>query len=314
MSPDAATGLRPTRAAARSAGLPADHPAEASAVPGAAAAPAGHRRRRHLAFAVLVLLVLLSVLVPALAPADLLTADLAVSRQPPSPSHWFGTDQAGHDLLVRCLQGLRVSLLIAVVSAVGAAAIGIVLGTLAASLGGWVDGLLMRLTDTVNALPQLMIGVVIVALFSGSIPALVAAVALTHWPAIARVVRAEAVVVAGSQWVDAARLAGLPRTRVWANHLLPAVARQTSTAVLVMVPHAVWHESTLSFLGLGLPPTAASLGVLLEQARGEVLIGNWWMLLFPAGLLIVATLAFGGLGRRGHSVRGASLATTGPPR
>lgn len=255
----------------------------------------------------LTLLAVLAIMVPALAPDAWLAAELSVSRQPPSLTHWFGTDQAGHDLLVRCLQGLRISLLIAMVSAATAAAIGIVLGTLAAAVGGWVDAVLMRLTDTVNALPQLMIGVIIVALFSGSIPALVAAVALTHWPAIARVVRAEAVVVAQSQWVDAARLAGLPPWRTWANHLLPAVARQTTTAVLVMVPHAVWHESTLSFLGLGLPPTAASLGVLLEQARGEVLLGNWWMLVFPAGLLVAATLAIAALGRGGPSVRGATI-------
>lgn len=266
------------------------------------------RSRSRLAGAsVLVLLALLAITVPALAPDTLLTADLTVSRQAPSAAHWFGTDQAGHDLLVRSLQGLRISLLIAVLSAVAAAVIGVLLGT-AAALGGWLDAVLMRLTDTVNALPQLMVGVVIVALYAGSLPALVAAVALTHWPAIARVVRAEAAVVATSGWVDAAYLAGMSRLRVWSVHLLPAVSRQTWTAVVVMVPHAIWHESTLSFLGVGLPPEAPSLGVLLEQARGEVLLGNWWMLLFPAGLLMLTTLAIAVVGRSGRSGRGVNSA------
>lgn len=243
---------------------------------------------------VLALLVLLAVLGPVLIPS---AVDLGAALQAPSAGHWAGTDHAGRDLLVRVAEGLRVSLAIAALSALMSVLIGVLVGAAAASLGRWADALLMRSGDAVSALPHLVLGLVIVAMYPGSVVAIVASIALTHWPTVARLVRAEALAVRRSQYADAARLAGASRWHLLRRHLVPAALPQALVAVMLLLPHAVFHESTLSFFGVGLQPTEASLGTLLAQARSDVLLGAWWSLLAPAGALALTTLAVGGVGR-----------------
>lgn len=226
------------------------------------------------------------------------TADFARALQPPSAAHWFGTDHSGHDLFVRTADGLRISLLIAAACAATATIIGAVIGAAAATVGGRTDTVLMRATDTVNALPHLLLGIVIVALFPGSLPAIIASITLTHWPQVARLVRAQILAVRSADYVEAAYLWGASRGHVFRHHLLPAAAPQALIALLMLLPHAIWHESTLSFLGLGLSPDRASLGTLLEMARGDLLTGAWWTLAAPAGALVVTTLAVAGIAAR----------------
>ncbi len=154
----------------------------------------------------------------------------------------------------------------------------------------------MRAVDGVNALPHLLLGIVIVALFRGSLPAIIASIALTHWTQVARIARSEVLGVRGREYIDAAHLAGAGRSHVMRHHLAPAAAGQALIAVVLLLPHAIWHETTLSFLGLGLPPHQPSLGTLLQEARSTLLLGGWWTLLFPSLLLVAATLAVAGIG------------------
>lgn len=246
------------------------------------------------AWIVLGLIVIAAVGIPALAGEQV--ADFAAALRPPGTAHWAGTDHSGYDLLVRTAEGLRVSLLIAAICAVVATALGLVIGVTAALLGGWFDAIVMRLVDGFNALPHLVVGIVIAAMWRGAPLAIIASIALTHWPAVARVVRAELLAVTDAGWVQTSRLAGASRWFVARRHLLPAVTGQALVAMVMLLPHAVWHESTLSFLGVGLSPDQASLGTLLSQARGDVLTGAWWTLVFPAAALIVTALAFAAAG------------------
>ncbi|MFC0314846.1 ABC transporter permease [Gordonia phosphorivorans] len=216
--------------------------------------------------------------------------DFANALQPPSSSHLAGSDHFGHDLLARTVTGLRTSLAIAAVCALLSAAIGAAIGVAAASWGGWFDAIVMRLVDGVNALPHLVLGLVIAAMWRGALVAIIASIALTHWPAVARVVRAELLSARHSGWIEQARLAGASRWFIARHHLLGAVTGQLLVALIVLVPHAIWHESTLSFLGVGLSPESASLGALLNSARGDVLTGAWWTLAVPGIALIVAAL------------------------
>lgn len=246
------------------------------------------------ALAVFALVVGYALLVPlVLGPSG--HGDLAASRLGPSGRHWFGTDAAGHDLFVRIAEGLRVSLLIAAVCALASTVLGLVVGLAAAVRGGLVDAVLMRLTDAVNALPHLLLGIVVVALFRGSIPAIIASIVVTHWSAIARLVRAEAITARHQEFVEAAYLAGASRWDVLRRHLLPASIGQAVIGVTLLLPHAIWHESALSFLGLGLSPDRPSLGTLLAQSRGEMLLGGWWTLVWPAVPLVAVTIAVSGL-------------------
>ncbi|AMO63339.1 binding-protein-dependent transport system inner membrane protein [Mycolicibacterium phlei] len=219
-------------------------------------------------------------------------ADFSAALQPPSAKHLLGTDHSGYDLLVRCAEALRISLVIAAVCALAATVLGLLIGIASALAGGWVDALVMRLVDGFNALPHLVVGIVIAAMWRGAPLAIIASIALTHWPAVARVVRAELLAVADAGWVQTSRLAGASRWFVARRHLVPAVTGQALVAMIMLLPHAIWHESTLSFLGVGLSPDRASLGTLLGEARGDVFTGAWWTLAVPAAALIVTALAF----------------------
>lgn len=248
------------------------------------------------AIAVLTVIAVYALVVPMLTGTNPGLTDFAAAYQPPSGSHWFGTDLAGRDLFVRTAAGLRVSLVIAAVCAVASAVLGVAVGVAAGALGGWVDRIVMRLVDGINALPHLLLGIVVVALYPGNLVAIVASIALTHWTQVARIARAEVRAARSATYLEAARLSGATRTRIAITHLVPAAAGQGIVAVILLLPHAIWHESTLSFLGLGLPPDQASLGTLLQDARAAVLTGAWWTLLFPAAALVVTTLAVGVVG------------------
>ncbi|WP_137991800.1 ABC transporter permease [Streptomyces vilmorinianum] len=239
--------------------------------------------------------VLAVLLVPPLVPLDEQAVDLSLKLLPPSWDHPFGTDDVGRDLLLRCVYGLRISLLVGLVAALVATVIGTAVGAAAASLGGWTDRLVMRIVDAIASVPHLLLGIFIVAMFRPGVWPVIVSVALTHWLSTARIVRSEVLSLRSRPFVDAAISGGASRWRVTVRHLLPAVLPQAGLAAVLMVPHAVWHESALSFLGLGLPGHQASLGNLVQSARSSLLAGHWWPTLFPGLLLIVPPLAIAGL-------------------
>ncbi|MDT0347122.1 ABC transporter permease [Streptomyces litchfieldiae] len=245
--------------------------------------------------AVLAAAVLAVLLVPPLFPLDQQAVDLTAKLHPPSAGHPFGTDEVGRDVLLRCVYGLRVSLLVGVVAAVVASGIGLAVGCAAGALGGRADRLMMRLVDTFTAVPHLLMGIFIVAMFRPGVWPVVASVGLTHWVSTARIVRAEVLSLRARPFVDAAISGGASRLRVASRHLVPAVLPQAGLAAVLMVPHAIWHESALSFLGLGIPAHEASLGTMINGARGSLVTGDWWPTLFPGLFIVLPTLAVAGL-------------------
>ncbi|MEW2475112.1 ABC transporter permease [Micromonospora gifhornensis] len=244
---------------------------------------------------VLAVAVLACLLAPVLWPLDQSAIDLSQTRLAPSPAHPAGTDDLGRDVLLRSIYGLRVSLLVGVFAALVAAVIGGAVGALAGTLGGWVDRILMRLVDTIAAMPHLLLGIFIVAMLRPSLGAVVLSVGLTHWLSTARIVRSELLSLRHRPFIDAAVSGGAGRMRVLTRHLLPHVLPRLALATTLMIPHAVWHETALSFLGLGLPPHLASLGNMINDGRGSLLAGAWWASLTPGLVLIVVTLALAAL-------------------
>ncbi|MFD3676995.1 ABC transporter permease [Streptomyces sp. NPDC058613] len=251
--------------------------------------------RVRVSAAIVLLIALAVLLVPPLAQLDQQAVDLSAKLLPPSWAHPFGTDDVGRDLLLRCVYGLRVSLLVGLVAALVATVLGTAVGAAAGALGGWTDRLVMRAVDTLSSIPHLLLGIFIVAMFRPGVWPVVVSVAVTHWLSTARIVRAEILSLRGRPYVDAAISGGASRWRVAVRHLVPGVLPQAGLAAVLMVPHAMWHESALSFLGLGLPAHQASLGNLVQSARGSLLAGDWWPTLFPGLLLIIPTLAIAGL-------------------
>lgn len=258
--------------------------------------PRSYRTLRVRTSAVLVAATVLAVvLVPVLFPLDPQAVALGSKLLPPSWAHPLGTDDVGRDLLLRCVYGLRVSLLVGVVAALVATVIGVTVGALAGALGGWADRLVMRVVDAFTSVPHLLLGIFIVAMFRPGVWPVVISVGLTHWVSTARIVRAEVLSLRSRPYIDAAVLGGASRWRVAVRHLLPGVLPQAGLAAVLMVPHAIWHESALSFLGLGIPAHQASLGTMTQAARGSLLAGDWWPTLFPGLFIIIPTLAIAGL-------------------
>ncbi|MGK5449299.1 ABC transporter permease [Streptomyces radiopugnans] len=275
---------------------PGKVPVPASASRRGTGRPSGARVWRTRASAALTAAtVLAALLVPVVLPLDQQTVDLTAKLQPPSWEHPFGTDELGRDLLLRCVHGLRVSLLVGVVAALAATVVGIAVGSLAGALGGRTDRLVMRVVDVFASVPHLLLGIFIVAMFRPGVWPVIASVGLTHWLSTARIVRAETHSLRNRPYVDAAISGGASRWRVAVRHLLPGVLPQAGLAAVLMVPHAIWHESALSFLGLGIPAHQASLGTMTEAARGSLLAGAWWPTLWPGLFIIVPTLAIAGL-------------------
>ncbi|MET0188237.1 MAG: ABC transporter permease [Pseudonocardia sediminis] len=244
----------------------------------------------------LAVLTLAALLVPWLGGLDEGAVDYTAIRQAPSLAHPFGTDGVGRDVLLRSFAGLWVSLQVAAACAVISTVIGTLFGAASGLLGGWPDRLLMRVVDGVNAVPHLLLGIVIVALYRGSVLAVIASIGLTHWTTVARVVRSEVLSLRRRPFVDAAISGGSSRLRILRRHLLPAVVPQAVLSAVLILPHAVWHETALSFLGLGLPPHLASLGNILGEGRQAVLLGSWWIVVFPSVLLAATTLCVAGIG------------------
>lgn len=260
-------------------------------------ATAGRRpgRRPVLAVATLAVLVLAALVVPLVAQLDQQLVDLRSAGLPPSLAHPFGTDEVGRDVLLRSIYGLRVSMLVGLVAAVVSVVIGGLVGLVAGTLGGLVDRLLMRVVDGFNSLPHLLFGVFIVAMFAPGPTAVVVAVAVTHWTTAARIVRSEVLSLRGRPFVDAAISGGSTRARVIRRHFLPNLAPHLLLATVLMIPHAIWHETALSFLGLGLPPHMASLGNMINDGQRSLLAGDWWSSLFPGLLILLPTLALSAL-------------------
>lgn len=235
-------------------------------------------------------------LTPLINDTDLVLTDFANSGAAPGSEHWFGTDSKGHDVFIQVAASLRISLFIAIVTAICSAIIGITLGVIAGIVGGHVDRFIMRSADITNALPHLLLGLLIVSLFRGSVLAIIISLALTHWVTITRTVRASVLHLRTAEFVEAALLSGMSRARVLIRHVVPAALGQSLVGLILLIPHAIWHESTLSFLGVGLPPHKPSLGTLLADAEGALLLGHWWILFFPSLFLVATTLCIAAIG------------------
>ncbi|GAA1657503.1 ABC transporter permease [Actinoplanes couchii] len=239
-----------------------------------------------------------TLLVPVIWPLDQSAVDLAHVGLSPSPGHPGGTDDLGRDVLHRSIYGLRVSVLVGIVAALAASLLGGIVGGLAGLLGGWTDRVLMRLIDTLAALPHLLLGIFIVAMLRPSLGAVILSIGLTHWLSTARIVRSELLSLRTRPFIDAAIAGGASRRRVLTRHLLPHVLPKIALATTLMIPHAVWHETSLSFLGLGLPPHLASLGNMINDGQRSLLTGSWWASIVPGLLIIVVTLAIAALATR----------------
>jgi peptide/nickel transport system permease protein len=258
-------------------------------------------RRDRLAAAgavIVVLIVLMAVLAQWIAPypADAGTAtDPVNSLLPPSWSHPFGTDQVGRDVLSRVIFGARTSLRIAVESLVIAALIGIPLGVVAGYVGGWVDDVIMRVTDVFLAFPALLLALALVAVINPSVGNASIAIAVTWWPWYTRLIRAQASAVASTGYVAAARALGVSGWRIVLRHVLPNSVAPVTVQLSLDFGGVILTAAALSFLGLGAQDPTPEWGLMVSQGQ-SLFATNWWVVTFPGIAILLTALAFNLLG------------------
>jgi peptide/nickel transport system permease protein len=246
--------------------------------------------------ALLVLLVLFCFIGPLLYRTNQIATNLAIAELPPSAAHPLGTDEVGYDVLGRLMAGGQTSLIIGLASAMLATVAGTVVGAVAGYSGGVVDALLMRIVDGLLAVPALLLVIVLATMFTPSTVLLILVIASLSWLSTARLVRAETLSLREREFVQAVKLAGGRGRRAVVRHIIPNTIGTVIVSGTFQVATAILLLAALDFLGLGIPPPAASWGQMLSTGVNYVYDGYWWLIV-PAGLAILLTvLAFNFIG------------------
>lgn len=242
----------------------------------------------------LLVVVAIAILAPWISPQnpyDLGKLDLMDSRLEPGGKYLLGTDGQGRDMLSAIFYGLRVSLLVGVASGVIALTLGGLLGVLAAYVGGRFESILMRIVDIQLGFPAILVALILIAVLGKGVDKIIFALVCVQWAYYARTARSAALVERGKEYMEAARGLGLSRARIVLKHLLPNALPPLIVVGTVQVAHAIALEATLSFLGLGLPATEPSLGLLIANGYEYLLSGKYWISMYPGVALLLTILA-----------------------
>jgi peptide/nickel transport system permease protein len=244
-------------------------------------------------------------------PFDLTTLELSNARLPPAwseggnPAFVLGTDDQGRDILSALMYGARISLAVGIASVLLSVFVGVALGLLAGFLGGWVDGVLMRLCDVMLSFPAILVALLIAGVGRALFPnaheslafgVLIISISLTGWVQYARTVRGSTLVERHKEYVQAARVTGVAPLRIMRKHVLPNVMGPVLVLATIQVATAIITEATLSFLGVGAPPTSPSLGTLIRVGNDYLFSGEWWITIFPGLMLVLIALSVNLLG------------------
>ena len=244
-------------------------------------------------------------------PFNLATLELSDARLPPawselgSRKYLLGTDDQGRDILSAVIYGARISLIVGVASVVLSVLVGVALGLVAGYLGGWVDGVLMRMCDVMLSFPAILVALLIAGVGRAMFPdahesvafgVLILSISLTGWVQYARTVRGSTLVERSKEYVQAARVTGVPPLRIMRRHVLPNVMGPVMVLATIQVATAIITEATLSFLGVGAPPNSPSLGTLIQVGNKFLFSGNWWITVFPGLMLVLIALSVNLLG------------------
>ncbi|MGK6310029.1 ABC transporter permease [Variovorax sp. DT-64] len=244
-------------------------------------------------------------------PFDLAALELGDARLPPAweaegtTKYLLGTDDQGRDILSALIYGARISLVVGLVSVLLSVAAGVLLGLLAGFWGGWLDAFLMRVCDVMLSFPPILVALLIAGVGRALFPnahdtvafgVLIISISLTGWVQYARTVRGSTLVERNKEYVQAARVTGVAPLRIMRRHVLPNVLGPVLVLATIQVATAIITEATLSFLGVGVPPTSPSLGTLIRVGNDYLFSGEWWITVFPGAMLVLIALSVNLLG------------------
>ncbi len=254
------------------------------------------RTRMMLSLTISVSIILLTILISyLLSPANLIT-DFTKKSLSPNLQHPFGTDWLGRDMFTRTLKGLRLSLFVGFLGAAVGALIATVLGIAAATLGKKVDSVISWLVDMFIGMPHLIFIILISFAVGGGIRGVVFGVAFTHWPSLTRIIRGEVYAIKSCEYIQISRNLGKSNWYIARKHILPHILPQIMVGFLLLFPHAIIHEASITFLGFGLSVQTPSIGLILSEAVKHISIGDWWLAIFPGLILVCVVKSFDNIG------------------
>ena len=256
-----------------------------------------NRRTQLLLLTGLILLVLLvAFLAGRLIPDSAVAADFAQAKEPPSWSHPFGTDHLGRDLFLRTLKGLSTSLTVGICASAISAVAAVLIGIAAATGSRAMDSFINWLIDLVMGIPHTVLLILIAFACGKGLKGVLIGVAVTHWTGLARIIRSEVLQIRSQQYIEVSRKLGHSSWWITGKHILPHMVPQFLIGLILMFPHAIMHESSLTFLGFGLSPEQPAIGIILSESMKYLSTGAWWLAFFPGLMLVVIVLLFDRLG------------------
>lgn len=256
-----------------------------------------NRRTKIIIYAAVIFLVLLGIYVSGAFLGDgQIAADFSKKALPPSLEHPFGTDMLGRDMLVRTIKGLSVSIVVGVVASSVSAVIALIVGVVAATGKSWLDHFMNWLIDLVMGIPHTVLLILISFACGKGLKGVLIGVAITHWTGLARIIRSEVLQLRSQQYIEVSRKLGHSNWWITVHHILPHMVPQFLIGLILMFPHAIMHESGLTFLGFGLSPEQPAIGIILSESMKYLSTGMWWLAFFPGLMLVIIVLLFDKLG------------------
>ena len=256
-----------------------------------------NRRTRVLILTAIMAIVLIAVYaLGMLIPESAIAGSFLNAKQPPSLRHPFGTDTLGRDLLMRTLKGMAVSMTVGIVASVISAVIAVLVGVAAATGSRLVDGAINWVIDLVMGVPHTILVILISFAMGRGLKGLLIGIAATHWCSLARLIRGEVLQLRSQQYVAVSRRLGKSSMWILIHHLLPHLVPQFFVGLVLLFPHAILHEASVSFLGYGLPPEQPAIGIILSESMKYLSAGMWWTAVFPGLVLVMIVLLVDKLG------------------
>lgn len=255
-----------------------------------------HRTKMLFGLILAIIILALLIVTGMTLPDTGLATNFTQQGQKPSFSHWFGTDHLGRDMFTRIIKGLVRSLGIGFLASSVAAFIALVLGVFAATSGSKIDAIVTFMVDMCMSVPHIVLLILISFAFGGGSRGVIIAVAVTHWPSLTRVIRAEVLQLRESEFVQMSRKLGRSAPWIALHHMLPHVLPQFIVGLVLLFPHAILHEASLTFLGFGLSPHEPAIGVILAESMRYLSLGYWWLAVIPGVALVIIVNIINSLG------------------
>lgn len=224
--------------------------------------------------------------------------DLTQKNISPNLNYLFGTDWMGRDMFYRTIKGLSLSMKIGIMASMISGLIALTLGLMSATMGKTVDSIITWIIDLFLSVPHALVIILISISLGGGLKGIIIGVAITHWPSLTRIIRAEVMQIKNSEYVKLSKNFGKSNVYIATKHILPHIIPQLLVGVVLIFPHAILHEASITFLGFGLQPHEPAIGIILSEAMKYLSSGRWWLAFFPGISLVLVSLMVGNIGKQ----------------